>query len=276
MARQLRQAAETKVDSPPKTVLLVDDDRQVLESLLFILTHDGYRVVTALDGEEGVRRARELRPDIIFLDIIMPGLDGITVCELLKGDDATKGIPVVMLTSIEDSSTKIRALTAGANEFLTKPVAAPELLLRVRNLLQLGDLEEVRRLNQELGHALESLKESQEIAMHQEKLAITGQLAAGIIHEITTPLSFVTGNLSTLRRYVDRLRAYQDELERIVSASAPEVIERLRDSLNIAQIGDDIGELISDTVEGVKRMDRIVQELRCFIRKGGRTARSSI
>ena len=109
-------------------VLLIEDDRATLEMYKLKLEKDGYRVHLAFDGEEGLRRATELTPDIIFLDIRLPKKDGFAVLSELRGQDATAGIPVIILSNYGEKELVDRGLKLGAMEFLVKAQTSPVLL----------------------------------------------------------------------------------------------------------------------------------------------------
>ena len=151
-------------------ILVVDDEdrnRRLLEALLVPL---GYHVILASDGEEALQKVQGIPPDIILLDIMMPGLNGFEVAKRLKENEETKIIPIVMVTSLQDIGSRIRALEAGADDFLTKPVDLSELKARVRSSLQVKayhdhmrnyqkELEaEVEKRTEELKQALETAK----------------------------------------------------------------------------------------------------------------------
>ena len=139
-----RAASVPSADATPATVLVVDDEawnRMLAEA---ILEDDGYRIVTADDGEEALARVAEERPDAILLDVMMPRLDGFEVCRRLKSSRRTFFIPVMMLTALADAESKIQGLEAGADDFLNKPINRIELRTRLRSLLR------IRRLRNEL------------------------------------------------------------------------------------------------------------------------------
>ena len=124
-----------------KRILVVDDDRDFLEATRAILESQSYRVITARSGQEALERARSEPPDLILLDIIMPGLDGFEVCRRLKQDPNLSHIPVMMITSFSErymdtSLAMSQGLTLEAEDFIDKPIVPPELLLRVERLLR--------------------------------------------------------------------------------------------------------------------------------------------
>ncbi|MGI0131148.1 MAG: response regulator [Thermoplasmata archaeon] len=120
--------AEARVDSEVIDVLLIEDDPAVLEMYRLKLSLDGYRVSVATDGDEGLARARELRPDIVFLDIRLPRKDGLEVLQALRADSDTAGIPVVILSNYGERELVDRGLRLGALEFLIKAHTTPSSL----------------------------------------------------------------------------------------------------------------------------------------------------
>ncbi|WP_317205138.1 EAL domain-containing protein [Janthinobacterium sp.] len=126
------------------TILIVDDDAQNRRLLAVLLRPEGYLTTSAASGEEALAAVSQCAPDLILLDIMMPGIDGYQVAGILKADPATANIPIIMVTARHERDARLAGLNAGAEEFLTKPVDRTELWLRVRNLLRLkafGDLQ---------------------------------------------------------------------------------------------------------------------------------------
>lgn len=118
-------------------LLVVDDIGANAELLQQFLTRDGYEVETASSGEAAMAAIARRAPDVILLDVMMPGIDGFELCRRLKGDPATRLIPVVLVTSLHEREDKIQGITAGADDFLSKPVNPHELRARVRSLMRL-------------------------------------------------------------------------------------------------------------------------------------------
>ncbi|WP_077045142.1 bifunctional diguanylate cyclase/phosphodiesterase [Pseudomonas sp. KK4] len=121
----------------PAMLLIVDDDPLVRKLLTVLLEDQGYRTLTASSGEEALEIVEQQPPDLILLDIMMPGMDGYEVARLLKSDKSLANIPIIMLSALGEHSARISGLEAGAEDFLNKPVESAELWLRVRNLLRL-------------------------------------------------------------------------------------------------------------------------------------------
>lgn len=123
--------------SPPETIVLVaDDNAENLRLMRAFLEAEGYRVPGASDGDEALLMVAQEEPDIVILDVMMPGRDGFEVCQKLKSWDQTKNIPVLLVTAMQDPWAKLKGSEVGADEFLTKPVDDTELLTRVKSLLR--------------------------------------------------------------------------------------------------------------------------------------------
>ena len=118
-----------------RKILLVDDDDMVRELVAATLKGGSYQLLQAADGGKGLELAREQRPDLVFLDVNMPVMDGVTVCEAIKKDPATNSISVIMLTALGQDVDKERARRAGANGYFTKPFSPLSLLRKVDEVL---------------------------------------------------------------------------------------------------------------------------------------------
>jgi len=120
-------------------VLIVDDDESIRLLLKKQVERDGYAVAMAADGLSGITAARTLLPDVVLLDALMPDTDGFEVAEALKSAEATRSAPIIMITALGDRESKLRALKAGVQEFVTKPIDRDEVSLRIRNVLVLKE-----------------------------------------------------------------------------------------------------------------------------------------
>lgn len=218
------------------TILVAEDEPDVQKLIVSQLQE--YRLLVAGDGEKALQLANQYLPDLILLDWMMPVRDGLEVCRLIRESPALERAPIIMLTARIDERSKIDALEAGANDFLTKPFVPTELKLRVAHLLNTGRFEkEVVQKSQELGAALAELKESESMLVQAEKLSSLGQMSAGIIHEINNPLNYAKTNLYSLRSFSKLLPPEEK---------------------------DDFVEITSDVEEGLERVVQIVKDLRSF------------
>jgi DNA-binding response OmpR family regulator len=133
-------------------ILAIEDDPDILELVQYNLGRQGFTVITASDGETGLKVALDQKPNIILLDIMLPGMDGLEVCRRLKKDDDGKNIPVIMLTAKGEESDVVLGLEIGADDYVTKPFSPNELVARIRTVL--------RRT-----HQLESAQESDRVTV---------------------------------------------------------------------------------------------------------------
>jgi len=138
--------------SQPK-ILVVDDTPSNVKLLADVLGAKGYAVITAASGADALARVEHERPDLVLLDVMMPGMSGYDVCRKLRANPATTMLPVVMITALDPGQERVKGIEAGADDFLTKPIHQPEILARVRSLLRIKSLyDELTELNRTLEH----------------------------------------------------------------------------------------------------------------------------
>ena len=130
-------ASENPFCMKPK-ILVVDDEPDAVDLIDFNLKAAGYDVVTAADGAEALKKAKSILPALVLLDIMLPEVDGLEVCKILRRDPATAGIPIIMLTAKAAEIDRILGLELGADDYITKPFSPRELILRVKKMLQRG------------------------------------------------------------------------------------------------------------------------------------------
>jgi two-component system phosphate regulon response regulator PhoB len=135
-------------------VLVVDDEPEAVELLEFNLTQAGYAVVTAADGAEALKKARSELPSLILLDLMLPEIDGLEVCKMLRRDTATAPIPIIMLTAKAAEIDRVLGLELGADDYVTKPFSPRELVLRIKKVLQRGRPAETEPETVKLGDLL--------------------------------------------------------------------------------------------------------------------------
>lgn len=120
----------------PKTILVIDDEHDLIKLVDYNLTKENFLVLSAKDGEQGLSLARKHNPDLIILDIMMPGIDGLEVLKMIRSDDKGERIPVILLTAKAEETDKILGLGLGADDYLTKPFSVKELTARVKAILR--------------------------------------------------------------------------------------------------------------------------------------------
>jgi two-component system alkaline phosphatase synthesis response regulator PhoP len=195
----------------PKTparekILVVEDEEDILELIRYNLTRDGYRVSAATSGEDGLRAATRDKPDLVVLDLMLPGIDGIEVCRRLKADPHTRYIPVVMVTAKGDEADVVAGLELGADDYLTKPFSPKVLIARIRAV--------IRRREQESAKDAKEPIQRGEILIHpgrREVLVGSSRVALDLTFtefNILHLLASRTGWVFTRAQIVDAVRGY--------------------------------------------------------------------
>lgn len=164
-------------------VLIADDNRFMRTVLRDILKEDGYEIIEACDGAETLRLFQQYQPDLVLLDIIMPEINGCSVCKLLRGSESGRMVPILMLTAREDEETINSTFAAGADDYITKNFNPLVLKHRIKRLLE---AEHDRKMVARLAWS--------------ERLNVIGEIAAGIGHEVRNPMTTVRGFLQLLSR----------------------------------------------------------------------------
>ena len=164
MSDGMRQLAPLAVDQEEEKILLVDDNPTNLQVLLQTLSGRGYKLLIAKNGDNALKIVHKVRPALVLLDIMMPGIDGYEVCKRLKDDPATSDVTVIFLSALDDTRDKVRGLETGAVDYIAKPFQAEEVIARVETHLKIHRLEQAlarrnRQLEAENEHILESMRE---------------------------------------------------------------------------------------------------------------------
>ena len=174
-------------------ILIVDDNPLNLKMLKLILKNEEYKVLLANDGAEGLQKAEQEQPDLIFLDIMMPGIDGFEVCEKLKSHPKTKAIPVIFLTAKTDTEGLVRGFELGAADYVTRPFNRVELLARLKTHL--------------------ALRKSQQQILELERRNSILAMIATTNHEINQPLTVLSGNLFLLQESLGKDKLNKQQLK---------------------------------------------------------------
>jgi signal transduction histidine kinase len=235
--REALRPVETSIHREQPRVLIADDEPDMLKYLKSQLSLN-FQVIEAVDGQQAIEKASQFLPDVIVCDMMMPEKNGLEVCRAIRERTSTRTIPILLLTARADEDTKLAALSAGANDFITKPFSMTELSVRLKNLFDTYNLQqELARQNQVLEATIEQLKETEVQLVHSEKLASLGRMSAGIIHEINNPLNFAKTALYVLRIMTESLGGNEKK---------------------------EFREVLEDMAEGINRISGIVSDLRTF------------
>ena len=251
-------------------VLVVDDTVANLEVVSQVLEDAGYEVAMALSGDRALKLINSHPPDLVLLDIQMPGIDGFETCRQLKNNPKTAGIPVIFMTALSDTTNKVRGFEIGAVDYITKPFQEQELLARVRTHVQMrqwGQLLEskVTKRTEKLQSTLEKLSQSQLQLVHSEKMSALGSTMAGVAHEINNPLGFLDGSLNNAQCHVqellDHISLYQEHFPQ-----PPAAIQENEEDIKFDFLSEDLLKLLTSMKVATRRIKEISASLRIFSR----------
>jgi len=251
-------------------ILVVDDTIANIDVVAEILENSGYDVATALNGDRALKAVSAQPPDLILLDVQMPVMDGFETCQRLKADAATFFIPVIFMTALSDTASKVKGFSLGAVDYISKPFEQMELLVRVKNHIKLSqlrlDLENrVDQRTQELQQTLETLKSTQEELVYREKMSVLGNLVSGIGHEINNPLSFLSGSLRNERDYLKEILYHLSLYQKAYPQPTDEILEDAEE-IDLDFVCEDAFLLLERMSEATHRIKQISNSLRTFSR----------
>ncbi len=256
------------IDLPAQenTILVVDDTPTNLQVLFDLLSEHGYRVAIAKNGETALQRLETSQPNLILLDVMMPGIDGFETCKRIKANPATCDIPVFFMTALSDSVDKVRGFSLGAVDYITKPIQNEEVLARIQVHLQLRNTTRImEQRTQELQQALKNLQQAQLHLVQGEKMSALGQLVAGIAHEINNPVNFIHGNIIHVREYVQNLLEFICLYQHHYPQPVSEIQERAAE-LDVEFLQQDLRKILNSMEMGSDRIRDLVLSLRNFSR----------
>lgn len=284
--------------SETNVILIVDDTPTNLEVLSEALTDAGFEVAVATSGESAIEQVKYDLPDLILLDVMMPGIDGFETCSRLKQNPLTKDIPIIFMTALSDTVDKVKGLSLGAVDYITKPFQQAEVLARAQIHMRLRKLsvaqeeqnarlkQEIMRRNaveadlqqltqelerkveertQKLSQTLYNLQMAQVKLVQAEKLTTMGQLVAGVAHEINNPVNFIYANIHYVSDYtqglLELLKLYQNQCPN----SSPEILAKI-EQIDLPHLSEDLPKILSSMQIGTERICDIVKSLRNFSR----------
>lgn len=262
------QAAAAQTPPLQKSaVLVVDDVPENIHALVEALKDD-YRVMVASTGQKAIAMVQgPTAPDLILLDIVMPGMDGYEVCRRIKATHPGRRIPVIFVSGADATENKILGFRVGGADYIIKPFDVAEVRARVRTHLKLrGAQQELERRNSALREALAQLKKAQTQLVVSEKMAALGVLAAGVAHEINNPVNFVKASCHSLEKDIKDLVAVLSFCENSLGPGRLAALEEFKQQADHETTMRELPELFAHIFEGLQRTEEIVRSLRSFAR----------
>jgi two-component system, sensor histidine kinase and response regulator len=240
----------------PARILVVDDEPVNRELLCDTLEARGYVTEQAADGHDALERIAAAPPDVVLLDVSMPGMDGLEVCRRLKADPDRPGIPVILVTAHVDRAERLAGIAAGANDYLTKPVDLQDLVLRVGNAVALAQThaalrrqaDELRRLNAALD------AQNRDMATLNRELEVFNSMVS---HDLKAPVRHIAGFARLLGEHLgDRLDAESRKHLDVITASAARMKALIEDLLRFSRLGRHELRLVPVDLTGVVARSR--------------------
>ena len=225
------------------SILVVDDTPTNLKVLFELLNQSGFKVSIAKSGESALEKVHHALPDLILLDVMMPGIDGFETCRRLQADVKTKDIPVIFMTVLSDVVDKVKGLKLGAVDYITKPIEQDEVLARINVHLE--------------------LRKAQLRLVQEEKMAALGQLVAGVAHEINNPVNFIYANLPHAKQYTHELLKLIALYESYTHNPIAE-IQAYSEEIDWEFLKEDLPQLLHSMQVGAERILEIVRSLKIF------------
>ncbi|WP_353572288.1 hybrid sensor histidine kinase/response regulator [Candidatus Albibeggiatoa sp. nov. BB20] len=249
------------------TILVVDDVPANVKVLMDFLTANGFKVLTAKDGQAAIKRAEYAKPDLILLDVMMPVMDGYEACKVLKSQESTLDIPIVFMTALADTTDKVKGFELGASDYITKPFQQEEVLARVNNHLKIVTLQKQLQLrNTELESLYLEQKQARQAAEAASKAKDT--FLANMSHELRTPLNAIIGYGEIIHEDAFEL-GFRDILLDLdnIQLAAKQLLDLINDVLDLAKIEAEKMELQIEEIEICELIKNVVILIQPIIKK---------
>ncbi|MDY6898525.1 MAG: response regulator, partial [Cyanobacteriota bacterium] len=255
------------------SILVIDDEPDNFDVIETLLSKQDYQLYYAPSGQEALLNLDTFEPDLILLDVMMPEMDGIEVCQRIKAIPQWEVVPIIVVTALTTKKDLAQCLSAGADDYISKPINSLELKARIKSMLR------IRKQYQQLtfsNHKLEVMVEQLESTLSQlystqaqliqaEKMSGLGQLVAGIAHEINNPVSFIYGNLNLTSEQVKSLIDLINLYRKFYPQSPPEIADKIED-IDLDFLIADLPKMLGSMNIGAERIKNIVLSLRNFSR----------
>ncbi|BAZ50000.1 response regulator receiver sensor signal transduction histidine kinase [Nostoc sp. NIES-4103] len=265
---------EVKIHTETVKILLIDDQIIIGEAISRIIAKEtdiDFKYIS--DSTEAIQKTIALEPTVILLDLIMPDMDGLMLLRWFRSHPSTRDIPIIMLSSKEESRLKAEAFGEGANDYLIKLPDAVELIARIRyhsraynNLKALSTATATAKLQaQQLEHTVRQLQTTQVQLIQTEKMSSLGRMVAGLAHEINNPINFIHGNFNYIQEHIHTLlkliEFYQKEYP-----EAQKIIQDEIGEIDLDFLIDDFQKILLSMKLGTDRIQEIVLSLKNFSR----------
>ncbi|MDM8559971.1 response regulator [Candidatus Parabeggiatoa sp. HSG14] len=238
------------------TVLIVDDIQENVSVLFRFLSNEGFKVLVAQSGKQALRTFDFANPDVVLLDVMMPGMDGFEVCTILKSQEKTQNIPIIFMTALADTVDKVKGFELGAADYITKPLQQEEVLARINAHLNVYKLQKqledknytLQQQNETLETVVKALQKAKQTA-ETANLTKT-QFMANISHELRTPMNAIIGYSELLKEEAEDLSAtdFISDIDKI-NMAGKHLLDLINDILDLSKIETGKMELCLETFD---------------------------
>ena len=255
------------------SILIVDDTPNNIRLLFDVLDRAGFDISVVKSGEKALEKLNNIQPDLILLDVMMPGMDGFETCRRIKANPENADIPIIFMTALSETENKVSGLQLGAVDYITKPIQVEEVLARVNIHLRLRNTQ--RQLSQEvadrqqaeveLKQTLTTLQQIQIQLIQNEKMSALGNLVAGVAHEINNPIGFLNGSISNTREHIQDLLRHLALYQQSYPITATSIQNNAED-IDLEFLIKDLPKLLNSMQGATDRIKGISTSLRTFSR----------